>query len=72
MCTTALAAVTSQRLKVKTQESTMHKLFEKVVPGKHGLAVELTPGQHLRVVDLEGHQVIDMALFKADVPNTAR
>ena len=36
----------------------MRKQFEKVVPGRHGLAVELTPGQYLRVVDLEGRQVI--------------
>lgn len=64
--TTALASVTGQRLKVKKQESTMRKLFEKVVPGKNGLAVELTPGQHLRIVDLEGQQVIDMALFNLD------
>jgi uncharacterized protein YcgI (DUF1989 family) len=64
--TTALASVTGQRLKEKKQESTMRKLFEKVVPGKNGLAVELTPGQHLRIVDLEGQQVIDMALFNLD------
>ena len=41
----------------------MRRTFEQVVPGKHGLAVELQPGQHLRVVDLEGRQVVDMALF---------
>ena len=41
----------------------MRKIFERVVPGKQGLAVELEPGQQLRVVDLEGQQVVDMALF---------
>ena len=41
----------------------MRKISEQVVPGKSGLAVELLPGQPLRIVDLEGEQVIDMALF---------
>ncbi|MBL8385301.1 MAG: urea carboxylase-associated family protein, partial [Burkholderiales bacterium] len=41
----------------------MRRILEQVVPGKRGLAVELQPGQHLRVVDLEGRQVVDMALF---------
>lgn len=45
----------------------MNKVFEQIVPGKQGLAVELEPGQHLRVVDLEGRQVVDMALF--NLPN---
>jgi uncharacterized protein YcgI (DUF1989 family) len=46
----------------------MRKIFEQVVPGKQGLAVELEPGQHLRVVDLEGRQVVDMALFNRQNP----
>lgn len=46
----------------------MRILSEQVVPGKHGLAVELEPGQHLRIVDLEGQQVIDMALFNRANP----
>ncbi|HVL55031.1 MAG TPA: urea carboxylase-associated family protein [Burkholderiaceae bacterium] len=46
----------------------MKKIFEQVVPGKQGLAVELRPGQHLRVVDLEGRQVVDMALFNLQNP----
>ena len=46
----------------------MSTVFEQVVPGKHGLAIELRPGQHLRVVDLEGRQVVDMALFNLDNP----
>ncbi len=44
----------------------MRKLFEQVVAGKNGLALELEPGQHMRVVDLEGRQVVDMALFNRD------
>ena len=34
-----------------------------MVPGKPGLALERQAGQHLRIVDLEGSQVLDMALF---------
>lgn len=45
----------------------MNKVFEQVVPGKHGLAIELQPGQHMRIVDL-GQQVVDMALFNLDNP----
>lgn len=41
----------------------MRKISEQFVPGKQGLAIELQPGQHMRVVDLEGQQVVDMALF---------
>jgi uncharacterized protein YcgI (DUF1989 family) len=37
-------------------EAALNKVFEQIVPGKQGLAVELAPGQHLRVVDLEGRQ----------------
>lgn len=44
----------------------MKRIFETLVPGKQGLAVELDPGQHLRVVDVEGRQVVDMALFNLD------
>lgn len=41
----------------------MQRIFTQVVPGKHGLALELQAGQYLRIVDLEGAQVVDMALF---------
>jgi uncharacterized protein len=44
----------------------MKRILEQVVPGKNGFALELRPGQHLRVVDLEGRQVVDMALFNRD------
>ncbi|MDB5591743.1 MAG: hypothetical protein JWR86_2268, partial [Enterovirga sp.] len=36
---------------------------EDVMPPKTGLAVEVKAGQHLRITDLEGKQVVDMALF---------
>ncbi len=38
-------------------------VFEQVIPPKAGLALEATAGQLLRVTDLEGQQVVDMALF---------
>ena len=43
----------------------MDVVFEKVMPPKTGLAVEIKAGQHLRVTDLEGQQVVDMAVFNA-------
>lgn len=44
----------------------MQKVFEQVMPPKSGLAVEVKQGQHLRVIDLEGKQVVDMAVFNLD------
>ena len=41
----------------------MKVVFEKVMPPKSGLAVEVKKGQHLRVTDLEGKQVVDTAFF---------
>jgi len=41
----------------------MERVFEKVMPPKTGLAVELSANQLLRVIDLEGKQVVDMAVF---------
>ena len=41
----------------------MKPTFEKVMPPKTGLAVIVKTGQHLRVIDLEGKQVVDMAVF---------
>lgn len=41
----------------------MKKIFERIMPGKSGLAVEVKKGQHLRIIDLEGKQVCDMAIF---------
>ena len=39
----------------------MEKILEQVMPPKTGLAVAVKQGQHLRVTDLEGQQVVDMA-----------
>ena len=44
----------------------MRKVLEKVMPPKTGLAVEVKQGEHLRVIDLEGKQVVDMAVFNLD------
>lgn len=41
----------------------MRVVFEKIMPPKTGLAVVVKTGQHLRVIDLEGKQVVDMAVF---------
>lgn len=41
----------------------MQTIFEKVMPPKTGLAVEVKVGQRFRVTDLEGKQVVDMAIF---------
>lgn len=38
------------------------------MPPESGLAVEVKKGQHLRVIDLEGKQVVDMAVFNKDNP----
>jgi len=46
----------------------MRVVLEQVIPPKHGLAVTIRQGQHLRVIDLEGQQVVDMAVFNADNP----
>lgn len=43
-------------------------IFEQVLPPKTGLALEVKAGQHLRVIDLEGQQVVDMAVFNAANP----
>ncbi len=37
--------------------------FERVMPPKTGLAVEIETGRRLRVIDIEGQQVVDMAVF---------
>ena len=44
----------------------MDTIFERVIPPKTGLAVEVEAGQRLRVIDLEGQQVVDMALFNRE------
>src|ERR1043166_7016796 len=46
----------------------MGTVFEQVIPPKRGLAVTVKKGQHLRVTDLEGKQVVDMAIFNRENP----
>ena len=46
----------------------MKTVFERVMPPKTGLALTVTTGQVLRVTDLEGKQVVDMALFNKANP----
>lgn len=46
----------------------MQKIFEQVITPKSGLALVVKRGQHLRVIDLEGKQVCDMAVFNAANP----
>jgi uncharacterized protein YcgI (DUF1989 family) len=38
-------------------------VFDKTMPPKTGLTVELKTGQRLRVVELEGKQLVDMCVF---------
>ena len=44
----------------------MKSVHEHVMPPKSGHAVVVKKGQHLRITDLEGKQVVDMALFNND------
>jgi uncharacterized protein YcgI (DUF1989 family) len=44
----------------------MQLIHEHVMAPKSGHAVTVEPGQHLRITDLEGQQVVDVALFNAD------
>jgi len=41
----------------------MRVVLDKVMPPKTGLAVEVRRRQHLRVIEIEGKQVVDMAVF---------
>jgi uncharacterized protein len=42
------------------------RIIDEVMPPKSGKAVELKKGQHIRITDLEGKQVCDVAVFKMD------
>lgn len=44
----------------------MNHIHEHVMPPKTGHAVLVKKGQHLRITDLEGKQVVDVAVFNAD------
>ena len=44
----------------------MSVIHEHVMAPKTGHAVSVKRGQHLRITDLEGKQVVDVAIFNAD------
>lgn len=44
----------------------MKRIYEKTLLPGSGLAVEVKQGQYLRVIDLKGQQVVDMAVFNLD------
>ncbi|MEY2535892.1 MAG: uncharacterized protein QOF29_3802, partial [bacterium] len=44
----------------------MKVVHEHVMAPKSGHAVTVRKGQHLRITDIEGRQVVDVAVFNAD------
>jgi len=46
----------------------MPRIVDHVIPPKLGFGLVVRKGQTLRITDLEGKQVVDMALFNADNP----
>jgi uncharacterized protein len=46
----------------------MKLIHEHVMPPKTGYALTVNTGQHLRITDLQGKQVVDVAVFRADNP----
>ena len=46
----------------------MKKVYEEVIPPKSGLAVEVKQGRHIRIIDVEGKQVVDTVVFNLDNP----
>jgi uncharacterized protein YcgI (DUF1989 family) len=44
----------------------MERIHEHVMAPKSGHAVTVKKGQHLRITDIEGRQVVDVAVFNAD------
>src|SRR2546430_17391708 len=46
----------------------MRRILDHVIPPKLGFGLVVRKGQRLRIIDLEGKQVVDMALFNAANP----
>ena len=46
----------------------MKLIHQQTIPPKNGLAVEVKRRQHVRIIDLEGKQVVDMAVFNLHNP----
>lgn len=44
----------------------MIEIHNEIVPPKEARALIVRKGQHFRITDLEGQQVVDVALFNAD------
>jgi uncharacterized protein len=44
----------------------LRSTYEHVLPPKEGIALELAQGERLRVIQLEGEQVVDMVAFNRD------
>jgi uncharacterized protein YcgI (DUF1989 family) len=53
------------RAKPRFGDEEMKTVHEHVMAPKSGHAVEVKRGQHLRITDLEGKQVVDVAVFNA-------
>src|ERR671924_633761 len=52
----------------RRSSTSMRALLEHVIPPKQGFACTIATGQQLRVTDLEGKQVVDMAIFNEANP----
>src|SRR5215469_17607134 len=46
----------------------MKRIVDHVIPPKLGFGLVVKKGQTLRITDLEGKQVVDMAVFNLDNP----
>ncbi len=46
----------------------MRLIHEHVVPPKGGYALVVEKGDHMRITNIEGTQVVDMAVFNAENP----
>jgi uncharacterized protein YcgI (DUF1989 family) len=44
----------------------MKRILDHVIPPKLGFGLLVNKGQNLRIIDIGGKQVVDMALFNAD------
>src|SRR5260370_41147497 len=52
----------------KEEDPRMKRILDHVIPPKLGFGLVVKNGQSLRIIDLEGKQVVDMAVFNADNP----
>src|SRR5260370_15246303 len=52
----------------KEEDPRRKRILDHVIPPKLGFGLVVKKGQNLRIIDIEGKQVVDMALFNADNP----